>query len=219
MVDSVGEKKNLKGAKIQPVDEKGNAIGEAISVLFNPSAYVIEKSNQFQTTVLPGQSMPITHFINGNAGRLTMELFFDTYEKGSDVREYTTQVTNLLNIDAKLHAPPICQFIWGTVLFKGVLESVNQKFTLFLDSGIPVRATLNVAFKEYKSIEELFQTTPAQSPEKSKKYIIKQGDSLWLIASREYRDPNLWRKIAEANAINHPDRLKIGMEIIIPPLE
>ncbi|OPX86529.1 MAG: LysM domain protein [Pelotomaculum sp. PtaB.Bin104] len=209
----------MEKALVQPLDEKGNHKGEPVKVLFNPTEYSIEKSNQFQSTAIPGLQVPVTSFVSGNAATLNMDLFFDTYEKGTDVRIYSGKLTAMLDIDRGLHAPPVCKFIWGKLEFKAVLERVNQRFTMFLDSGIPVRATLSVTFKEYKTITEQLQSPPRQSADRTKHRVIKQGDSLWLLADREYGDPGLWRMIAEANNIDNPRTLEAGREIIIPPLE
>lgn len=196
------------------------ALINGIKVLFNPTEYSMEKSNQFQDTSLPGLSSPITQFVSGGAQTLSMELFFDTYtdEKGKDVRVYTDQITNLMRIDKDLHAPPICVFQWGKVQFKAVLERVSRRFTMFLADGTPVRAILNVTFKEYVTLEEQLKDPPRQSADRTKRRVVVQGDSLWLLAAREYGDPALWRLIARANGIDHPRRIAPGMELIIPPL-
>jgi hypothetical protein len=211
----------LEKATILPIDQSGNSLGDPIPVLFNPTDYSMEESNQFQSTAIPGLSMPVLQFVNGNSQTLTMELFFDTYtyQDGLDVRSYTEQITSLMDINADLHAPPLCVFSWGRLNFKAVLERVTKRFTMFLDSGIPVRATLNVTFKEYRSISEQLQNPARQSSDRTKYRVVQQGDTLALIAYREYQDPAQWRPIATANSIDNPRLLEAGMEIIIPPLE
>jgi hypothetical protein len=141
----------LAKAYIQPLNGSNT---EKIEVLFNPAEYALEKSNQFQSTPIVGLSTPLTQFISGNARTLTMDLFFDTYEKGTDVRAHTAKVLSLLEIDAELHAPPLCQFIWGAIVLKATVEKITSKFTMFLGDGTPVRATLNVTFKEYATLTE-----------------------------------------------------------------
>ncbi|MFZ0388945.1 MAG: peptidoglycan-binding protein, partial [Calditrichia bacterium] len=178
----------LEKAFIQPLDDKGSFSGSPVRVLFNPKEYTLEKSNQYQSTALPGLSTPINQFVSGNAATLSMELFFDTYEKGEDVRNHTGLLTGLLNINSDLHAPPPVMFIWGKLQFKAVLERVSQRFTLFLSSGIPVRAALNVSFREFKTISEQLSAPPRQSADRSKQRILKDGESLWLIAFQEYGD-------------------------------
>ena len=189
-----------------------------VYVMFNPNEYTLETSNQYAWKTIPGLSQPIAQFISGDAPSLSMELFFDSSEKREDVRKYTNQIAGLLNVDKDLHAPPLCKFVWGTLSFEGVLEKASQKFTMFLDTGIPVRATLNVTFKAVRSIKDQFKDIPRQSADRTKQRTIRQGDQLWQIAAEEYEDPRLWRAIAHANNIHDPKRLEPGTVIKIPRL-
>jgi len=209
----------LERAYLQPLNVDGTPKGGRIDVLFNPAEYSIQKNNQFAETPLLGLPTPIRQFTSGGAETLTLDLFFDTYEKGEDVRLYTDKVAGLLNIDPDLHAPPTVKFIWGKLEFKGVLEQITKKFTLFLADGVPVRATLSVTFKEYKTIQEQLESRPLQSADRTKSRVVQEGDSLWLIAALEYDDPTLWRPIADANIIDNPRLLTPRMALVIPPLE
>jgi len=175
-----------------------------------------------------------------------MDLFFDTYERvkrnagtnppdryeqaeskdgkynkydSRDVRRFTEQITELAAVDAHLHAPPMCRFIWGSLDFSGVVEKVSQRFTMFLESGIPVRATVNVTFRKVLGMTEQYQETPRQSADRTKRKTLKQGEQLWMIAAEEYEDPGQWRAIAEANGIDNPRKLAAGRRLIIPRLE
>jgi hypothetical protein len=224
--------KNLKTAYIRPIN--GCHKGTQIEVLFNPAEYSIEKGNTFQSTSLPGLATPVTQFVTGNADTLTMELYFDTYAKSSrhpnvklkeDVRHYTRKIANLMEIDPELHAPPICEFTWGPPLgtpegvqFAGIIEKISQKFTYFLDDGTPVRATLNVTFKEYKTVEQQLAEMKCQSADRTKLREFKDGDALWLFASTEYNDPELWRVIADHNHIENPRLVASGTQLELPPL-
>ncbi len=196
-----------------------NSGSTLLSVMFNPMEYTLDKSNQFQNTPIIGLSTPLTQFINGNTTVLTMDLFFDTYETKEDVNTYTNKMMALLDIDKDLHAPPICEFVWGTLTFKATVEKITRKFTMFLENGTPVRATLNVTFKEYKTLSEQLNTTTKSSSDRSKIHILKAGETLSSIAGAEYGDPGQWRKIAQANNIVNPRLLESGKEIIIPPIK
>jgi hypothetical protein len=224
---------NLKTAFIRPIN--GRHANTEFKVLFNPAEYSIEKGNTFQSTSLPGLSTPVTQFVTGNADTLTMELFFDTYAKSSrhpaevkkreDVRHYTRKIADLMEIDSTLHAPPIVEFTWGPpigtpegVQFRGIIEKVSQKFTYFLDDGTPVRATLNVTFKEYKTVEEQLAELKRQSTDRTKLREFKEGDSLWLLASKEYNDPQAWKVIANHNQIDNPRLIAPGSMLELPPL-
>ena len=224
--------KDLKRAYIQPVN--GSHAGTVYEVLFNPAEYSIEKGNTFQSTSLPGLSTPVTQFVTGNADTLSMELYFDTYSASSrhgevklreDVRNYTRKIANLMEIDHELHAPPICEFIWGPpigtpqgIQFRGILEKCSQKFTYFLDDGTPVRATLSVTFKEYKTVEQQLSEMKRQSADRTKLREFKDGDAVWLYAAREYGDPEKWKVIADHNQLENPRLVAPGTQLELPPL-
>jgi nucleoid-associated protein YgaU len=108
--------------------------------------------------------------------------------------------------------------VWGPLRFKAIIERLTQRFTMFKEDGVPVRATLNVTFKEYKTIEEQLSEHPTQSSDWSKRRIVTQSDRLCLIAAIEYEDPSVWRVIADANDIENPRELEPGQEIVLPPL-
>ncbi|MCR8633774.1 MULTISPECIES: LysM peptidoglycan-binding domain-containing protein [Paenibacillus] len=204
--------------KAQIIVDKGNS-KETISVLFNPNEYSLDTSNSYSWDSVPGLSMPIGQFVSGGTTSLTMDIFFDTYEKGTDVRAYTKKISGLLDVEKDLHAPPVCRFVWGSLDFKGVVEKVNQRFTMFLDSGIPVRATLKVTFRSWQSKKEQLQNIPRQSADRTKQKLLKQGEQLWMVAAHEYENPGLWREIANANGIDNPLKLQSGRRITVPRLE
>lgn len=214
-----GNQNSLAKAYLQALDINGKETGSRIPVMFNPAEYALSRSNNYQKTRIPGLTTPSTQFVSGSGESFTVELFFDTYEAGSDVRDHTRQVVSLMEIESDTHTPPVCQFVWGSVVFKGIVEEIKQKFTMFLDSGVPVRAVLNLRMSEYKNPSQQWQETPRNSADRTKRRMVVQGDSLWMIAAREYGDPGLWRPIAEANQIDNPRCLEPGRELIVPPLE
>ncbi|MEN6350347.1 MAG: peptidoglycan-binding protein [Syntrophomonas sp.] len=199
--------------------EKGDGIVETVKVLFNPNHYSLESSNAYALKRIPGLSSPISQFISGEASTLSMDLFFDTSESREDVRNHTSKISGLLAVDKDLHAPPLCSFIWGSLNFRGYLLKVAQKFTMFMDSGTPVRATLSVTFREFQSMTEQFQNTPRQSSDRTKQRVLKQNEQLCMIAAQAYDDSGLWREIARANNIDNPLDLEAGTHLVIPPLE
>jgi len=206
----------LEKATIQRYNpDSGTTEGDPLKVLFNPTEYRLNKSNQFAEVAIPGLEAPPLQFVRGNAQTLSMQLFFDTYEQGQDVRVYTKQIVDLLKVDPELHAPPICLFVWGDLKFVGVLERANQSFKLFLSSGVPVRATVDVAFKEYLA----GQPGDRQSADFTKRYVVRRGDTLSGIADQKYGDPTLWRPIAEENSIDDPLSIRPGQVLIIPAIQ
>lgn len=195
------------------------AQGARINFTFNPNQYSLDKSNQIAEIGVPGLNAPILQYVRGNTRTLSMELLFDTYEQREDVYErYVKKVYALLDIERSTHAPPVCTFEWKDLRFRCVLERVSGRFTMFLEDGRPVRATLNVTFKEFISVQDLVRNTPTESADHAKTYVVKRGDSLSSIAAAEYGDPGRWRPIAAANRIDNPRVLTPGAVLIIPAL-
>ncbi|OGH16811.1 MAG: hypothetical protein A3C30_00030 [Candidatus Levybacteria bacterium RIFCSPHIGHO2_02_FULL_40_18] len=49
-------------------------------------------------------------------------------------------------------------------------------------------------------------------------YEVKEGDNLWTIAEREYKDGYKWTEIAKANNITNPDVIEKGMKLNLPEI-
>ena len=194
-------------------------------VQFNPGEYSLEKAAQIAEIAIPGIDSPILQFVRGQNERLTLELFFDTSRSGmdesaTDVRTLTNSFYQLVKQQPKTHAPPRIRFTWGQGLaFKAIVESVRQQFTLFNPAGIPLRATLNVTFREYRTLSE--QVADLQSSDHTKTRAIRRGDTLNRIAAEEYGDPARWRLLADANPelTQRVRRLVPGGLLVIPPIQ
>lgn len=188
---------------------------EQIPVMFNPEEYALDKSNAFAEIGIPGLANPPLQYIRGNVQTLKMELFFDTYESKTDVRVHTRRITALLDNDPISKAPPVLLFSWGRFNFKCVLESVAQKFTMFLRDGVPVRATLSVNFKEFQPVEIEVRRGFFIGPPTV--HNLLSGQTLSGIAGDVLSDPAAWREIAEYNNIDDPRRIPPGTQLKIPP--
>jgi hypothetical protein len=207
--------------------------GEKLTVKFkfNPKEYTVSKSNTWNTAdANRGSDTPPLHFGGGQPKQLKVQLFFDTYVEGTDVRpEYTEKLFKMMEINAKLPegstnkttgSPPKLKFSWGTVWsFFCYLESLSVQYTLFLADGTPVRATADLGLKQ--AVDEKAQpgTNPTSGGEGGEHvWQVQPQDRLDLIAFHEYGDAKRWRVIAEANGISNPLKIKPGQRLIIPPL-
>ncbi len=177
---------------------------------------------------------------------LTLDLFFDTYEGGpqsgagfgrvsgallsplalapaastsaTSVLAYTRKMEQLTRYNRELHRPSICKLQWGAwPLFQGVLASLTQEFSLFLEDGTPVRATLRCNFTEYLTDGQTAQNE-LHSPDVAKTYTVHPGDTLINIAAVLYGDASRWRIIAAANRIHDPRKIAAGQVLSIPKI-
>jgi nucleoid-associated protein YgaU len=208
----------------------GNDKGKVIPVLFNPTEYSFERSNAYKATPVPGLGAPLLQFVNGECDHLSMDLFLDDYTdpKGPTSRRQDEPVPvmtrlrdlfHLLEIDRDLHAPPPVRFNWGPMEFTAVIEKLGRKVTKFHPDGTPARATLSVSFKEYRTLRQQLDDPRRESADKTKRRVVVGRDALWLIASREYDDPNSWVRIADANDLDDPRDIAPGDWLEVPPIE
>ena len=186
---------------------------------FNPTEYQVQKSNTFAEIGIPGLETPPIQFIRGAAETLTVELLVDTSDTLEHVGErYANRLRDLMNINSELHAPPILSLVWDRQVFRGVLESLGITYVLFSPEGVPLRARVNLTLKEYRPVEVQVRDRPTASPDFDKIHVVRRGDTLSRIAAAVYRDPALWRTIADANEIRDPRTLKPGDTLTVPRL-
>lgn len=205
---------------------------EAHSVMYNPEEVKLEQGNTFAEVGVPGLATAPVQYVRGKARTLSMELFFDTYEDGIDVRTHSNPVVQLLDKDPREQAPPVLLFSLGRLQFQCVLVDAGQRYTMFLPDGTPVRSTLSVRFQEYVRLDVdirrgLFFGSPTVSAAvnaagaligvATSLHVTSVGDTLSGLAAAYLGDPALWRDIARANRIDDPLDLPPGRTLVIPP--
>jgi nucleoid-associated protein YgaU len=102
--------------------------------------------------------------------------------------------------------------------FRCVMDSIKQKFTLFSPDGVPLRATLTVSLRQYKTLNDQLEELNLSSPDRTHAHVVAQTDSLAAIAHRYYERPAQWRAIADHNSIDDPRRLNPGRLLEVPRL-
>lgn len=190
---------------------------------FNPSEYTISKSATWTRVPVRGAvSAAIPEFIGTNAATLTLDLFFDA--RDSDSAGVSESVNRLLSwtqpsprsIDENRPSPPVVSFEWGgTATFDAYLSSATARFVLFRRDGTPIRAHVSLR------LEEIPVLLPGTNPTSGSDLVVRQrqavlGDSLPLLAYREYGRADAWRAIAEASGIDDPARIPPGTPLVIP---
>ncbi|KWB94594.1 hypothetical protein [Burkholderia ubonensis] len=188
--------------------------GEQIPVMYNPTELSLNK-----TVVLQGQGSNI-QFQRVEDDDFTVSLFFDSYEQQVDVRTKTDKIAALTQPTVGTgdrREPPVVTFTWAGPLFTGIISKLEQKFTMFLSSGIPVRAELSVTFKRVLTPEE---DQHAQGKFNCRQlWQVRENDRLYLIAQQTLGDPDQWRLIAQTNGIydplNFPTREDVGRTLVI----
>ncbi|MGJ8589602.1 MAG: hypothetical protein ACSHXW_15745 [Yoonia sp.] len=221
----------LAKAQMQRLRADGTVDGSPLDVAFNPTEYTLTKGAQLTEIPIPGLGNPMLQFVHGQAETLAMELFFDSTDEGGTgedakpVTDLTDPFYQLILIDPATRALPVVLFSWGGDAFpggrsyetlgsnrhgfKGVIESVRQRFTMFSSLGVPLRATLAISMKEYKTLAELVAEQSVQSSDRPASQVVGEGQALTDIADAQGGGSD-WRGMADANGIDNPEAVEAG---------
>jgi nucleoid-associated protein YgaU len=210
--------------------------GPAFDVDYNPTELAFTKTAQYADIAIPGLEAPVIQFVRGDAETLSLELFFDSTDAGTgakatSVTESVAKFHKLVSIDGNLHTPPIIRLTWGEGLpgpaiatDKGatqvdvIVTSLARRYTLFSPSGKPLRAILTLQMKVYLTITEQVKLLNYQSADHTRTHVVREGETLPLIAWDAYADAAKWRVIADANSISRTRDLPAGRVLQLPPV-
>lgn len=214
---------SLQKAKIKVYREPE----EEIACLFNPSEYKISESAGYSEKKRVKKGMADNQYTGGYTSSLSLSLYYDVTENLGQlsetdrakisVRDYTSRIAGLLLVEGSLHKPPVIEFIWGDLAYKGTLSSLNQEFTYFGMDGNPLRAKLDLTIQAVPNDAQTMKS-PTESPDRTKKRIVTQGMSLWKLAWDEYGDCEKWKEIAAYNHLMSPFDLEPGQVVKLPAL-
>ncbi|HET6255447.1 MAG TPA: LysM peptidoglycan-binding domain-containing protein [Puia sp.] len=203
-------------------------IGE-FSVMFNPATFTIETKIDYKQPDAKGQNggdpvfekiPPLEFSVEfvidgtgvgpGNAGQGDSDF---VKNKVKDFRELTG-----CNINGEIHRPNYLSVLWGTFYIECVLVSLSVNYYLFDPQGSPLRAKLTCAFLERIGAGKDGRRSRLESPDLTKVYSIKEGNTLDLIADNYYDDPSWYLAIAKANKLKNFRKLVPGTRLVLPPL-
>ncbi|AOS64296.1 CIS tube protein [Actinoalloteichus hymeniacidonis] len=195
---------------------------------FNPNRLSLTKSTEWRRSPsrMAGEAA-LPEFVGSGPRSLSVEIFMDaTATHDTSVEDRVEKlmlgcVPTPKSLDNNKPASPWVRFEWGTArttTFNGVLTSFSVEYSLFDVDGTPLRASCSLG------IEEASGETPLQNPtsggeDARRTHLVVAGDSLPLLAFREYGVATAWRIIAQANEIDDPMELRPGSELLLPAFD
>jgi hypothetical protein len=207
------------------------AVGKPLEVMFNPETYSINYKNNFSVEqgigtggkesefdksppssiefkfVIDGTGVSEYGAVNGSKGKK------DVYKA---VQDFLTATTT---INGSIHEPNYLRIEWGDLLFDCRLNTVKVSYTLFDQSGKPLRAELNTTFFGDVKTSKRLKKESRTSPDLTHKRVVKASDTLPLMCEEIYGSESYYLKVALANNLNDFRNLKPGQELFFPPVE
>jgi len=210
--------------------------GAKIDCWFNPKDFTLSKNNKWDVKVVTGQDLPSVQFTSSDLQKISLDLLFDdTDSDQGDVRNICNKLFDMMKVDEQFKTgdknnarPPKVEFGWGKfVTFKAVCDSLSIQYTMFKPDGTPIRAQAKLGLTQVEPAVLQGGGGPLnrhrQNPTTTgfaglRSHVVRDGDSLMSIAYAAYGDATQWRRIAEANGIDDPVRVKRGTILTIPRL-
>jgi hypothetical protein len=221
---------NLEKAVLQEISWDGSQQArdgkKRIEVQFNPDSLKLAYSNQNASGDQRGGSA--IQYVGSGTTKLSFDLWFDVssahhsrQEPPGDVRDLTQEVTYLITPkksgEAGKFIPPGVRFLWGTFLFEGVMDSLNESLEYFSERGIPLRAKVSVSLTrqeiKYEAGERLAGSLGSFSSGRPARQTT-EGDTAQSVADRAGKGDD-WTALAAANGIENPRDLAPGSFLYI----
>jgi len=221
--------RSTQGALVKATIQIAFASGsKTVKCKFNPKEYSFSRQNSWSVAEATKTDIGHLKFGSGQPATLKLQLLFDDYDDDdqagtTSLKESTDLLWRAMRVEetkAKRREPPQCQFCWGEVWsFTAVIDSLSQKFTMFSPTGQPLRALVDISFKQVQE-EDLY---PKQNPTSGggtgeHMRTVRVGETLVGIAFEEYGDSTVWRHLADINKIRNPLQLQPGQILLITPL-
>ena len=188
-----------------------------LTVQFNPETLKVVYSNTMQGGDQSGGGA--IQFVSKSTTKLSVELWFDAAATSDvdDVRRLTKKVNHFITPvpQGQGKAPPAVRFTWGSFLFEGVMDSMDETLELFSADGRPLRAKVSVGItsQEIQFHDPQAPSSGGSLPGTTPKTQAREGDSLQQMMGRgagSGAGAQGWQAVAAANAIENPRRLAPG---------
>ena len=189
--------------------------GEPISVQFNPETLKVSFTNQSSGGDQRGGAA--IQFVGSGTTKLSFDLWFDVTvppaqgQPVDDVRKLTEKIVHFItpkeSSQRDKFIPPGVRFLWGTFLFEGIVDSINENLEFFSENGKPLRASVSISLSK-QEIQFQFgnQQAPglatAPSPGTEPQQQAQQGDTLQSLSARDGQQD--WQPVGHANDVENP---------------
>lgn len=151
MPDELQTNPRAKLVEVIELDGQGTIqkpLGHSVEAQFNPQTltvnYNVQQSGGDQ------QSSSGRQFVGTGSTSLGVDLLFDVTrpdQDADDVRELTERVHRFMQNQSDedgQYVLPLVRFVWGSLIFEGVVESMDESLEFFDPEGRPLRATVTV---------------------------------------------------------------------------
>jgi hypothetical protein len=194
----------------------------SFTTMFNPENYSIKYEVESDDTSGSGTSGSAPTFQRLKAQDLTLDFTIDGTGATGETVDVPDKVDEFLQVAYEYqgdeHRPRYLKIIWGTLIFKCVLKTANIQHKLFNPEGKTLRAKITATFTGFIEDNLRAAQEDSSSPDLTHMRVVKDGDTLPLMAFKIYGDSKYYLQVARVNNLKNLKKLETGQKILFPPL-
>jgi hypothetical protein len=201
----------------------GDAVGSPYTVMFNPNNIAVKLQVDREETQAPGETSAPMRFKRIKPQDYSFEFIIDgTGANGEPVKDVPNEIAAFLNVvykyDSETHQNRYVKILYGSVLLKCVLKSVDITYNLFTSAAVPLRAKVNATFTSCLDQELSEMINNPNSPDLTHKRTLKRSDKLIGLSNAIYNKNTYYLEVARANNFNTFRNLPEGTSVYFPPV-
>jgi hypothetical protein len=198
--------------------------GQPYTVMINPDTIKWQRGIEYNEQQAPNTSAPSQKYKSTPVEKLNFDIVIDCTgivdSKRVDMNQEISSLESIIyTYNGKIHRPNFVKVQWGkSLVFKGVLKSMDTSYTLFKPDGSPLRAKLSLGFSEYISPQSVEELDAKKSPDITHLISVVEGNTLPQLCKQTWNDDSYYIQVAQYNELNKFRNLKGGQKLIFPPI-
>jgi hypothetical protein len=198
--------------------------GQPYTVMINPDTIKWQRGIEYNEQQAPNTSAPSQKYKSTPVEKLNFDIVIDCTgivdSKRVDMNQEISSLESIIyTYNGKIHRPNFVKVQWGkSLVFKGVLKSMDTSYTLFKPDGSPLRAKLSLGFSEYISPQSVEELDAKKSPDITHLISVVEGNTLPQLCEQTWNDDSYYIQVAQYNELNKFRNLKGGQKLIFPPI-
>lgn len=202
-------------------DELRSKTGE-YQVQINPETYAHDFSTQYARDRGINAAAALAQFKTHDPQNIRFDIIIDATGVVPGVTSVDDELAKLRKtayaFNGRVHSPNYLKLLWGKLSFDCMLTSMAVSYQLFSPTGVPLRAKLDLAFRQHQTPADLARRSGKQSADLTHVQVASDDLNLPLMCYRIYDDPALYPRVARANDLNDLMHLTPGAELLFPPV-
>lgn len=223
MPEPGGQLERLKVQAFKTPDYSEQLPFDTFEAWINPNEITFSYEIEYDGGQGAGTTNSPMKFKRVKPGGLTLAFFLDgTGASGRklDVVQEIARFQTVTGFSGEGHRTNYLKLAWGSMeVRRCVLKSASIAYKLWKPSGVPLRAVITAAFVDNSDDRTRVAREGKQSPDLTHVRTVLAGETLPVLCTRIYGDPDHYLEVARCNGLDEFRNLEPGTRLVFPPLE